>query len=259
MSPTRPHRLRIAALCATCLLVAGYVEAQQSQQPTAQRQYGQQNARRTAEGAQQRDQNLINGRQHTTNYRGSDATGAAATSATQEVDNYLANCWQAKNDAAIKLNEFAQQRAQNPQVKQFAEQVVQDHRQLAQRLSQLTSSRATTSTQGTQAAMAGNNAALNQLLQIDRQITDKCVSMAEEKLGEKSGAEFDKCYVTSQIGGHMQMLAALDVISQQTNGQLQQTARDAKTTVEQHLQRAEQLMKQLESNAGSQANRQARN
>lgn len=249
MSPARRSELRIAVACASCLLVAGYVQAQQNQQPRTQQQFGQQEA--TQSGP-----NLIDGQQHTTNFRGPDAAGSTASGAAQSVDNYLANCLQIKNNAAIKINEFAEGRAQNPQVKQLAEQITQDHQQLAQRLSQLTSNRATAPAQGTQAAMAGNNAALNQLLQIDRQITDKCTSMAEEKLGQKSGAEFDKCYVSAQIGSHMQMLAALEVISEQTNGQLQQTARDAKSTVEKHLQQAEKLMKQLDDS--DRTSRQAR-
>jgi len=252
MSPARRSKLRIAGACASCLLVAGYVQAQQSQQPATQHQFGQQDA-------SERGPNRSDSQQHTTNFRGPDASGSTASGAAQSVDNYLANCLQIKNNAAIKINEFAEGRAQNPQVKQFAEKITQDHQQLAQRLSQLTSNRATATAQNTQAAMAGNannNAALNQLLQIDRQITDKCTSMAEEKLGQKSGAEFDKCYVSAQIGSHMQMLAALEVISQQTNGQLQQTARDAKSTVEKHLQQAEQLMKKLDDS--DRTSRQAR-
>jgi predicted outer membrane protein len=61
-----------------------------------------------------------------------------------------------------------------------------------------------------------------------------------------------------QIGAHSQMLAALEVISQQSDGQLQQTAQDAKATVQKHLQHAEDLMKELEASSAQAANAQAR-
>jgi hypothetical protein len=55
----------------------------------------------------------------------------------------------------------------------------------------------------------------------------------------------------------MQSLAALEVISQQ-QGELAQLAQQAQPTVQQHLDHAKQLAKQLEgtSQAGSQAERQ---
>jgi hypothetical protein len=54
------------------------------------------------------------------------------------------------------------------------------------------------------------------------------------------------------------MLAALEVIEQQGPDQLRQIAQQAQPTVEQHLQHAKQLMKQLEgaSPSRSQAERQ---
>src|SRR4051812_17807545 len=35
----------------------------------------------------------------------------------------------------------------------------------------------------------------HQLMQIDRQINERCLQMAKDELQQKSGAEFDKCYV----------------------------------------------------------------
>jgi predicted outer membrane protein len=54
------------------------------------------------------------------------------------------------------------------------------------------------------------------------------------------------------------MLAALDVISQESGGQLQQVAQKAKPKVEQHLKHAEDLAKQLESQSAESTRRQAR-
>jgi len=49
----------------------------------------------------------------------------------------------------------------------------------------------------------------------------------------------------------MKALAALEVIGQQTQGQLAQVAKQAQPTVQQHLDHAKQLMKQLEGQAGA--------
>jgi predicted outer membrane protein len=74
----------------------------------------------------------------------------------------------------------------------------------------------------------------------------------KQKLEEKSGAEFDKCYVAGQVACHMQASAALEVVSQQASGQIRQLASQAKQTVDQHLREAEQLAQQLEERSGSQ-------
>jgi predicted outer membrane protein len=82
--------------------------------------------------------------------------------------------------------------------------------------------------------------------------------MAKDELQQKSGAEFDKCYVGNAIGMHAHALAELEVIGKQTQGTLAQVAQQAQPTVQQHFDHAKQLMKQLEgqsSAAGTQAQR----
>ena len=100
--------------------------------------------------------------------------------------------------------------------------------------------------------------AMHQLMQIDRQINERCLQMAKDELQQKSGAEFDKCYVGNAIGMHGHALAALEVIGKQTQGTLAQVAQQAQPTVQQHFDHAKQLMKQLEgqpSATGTQAQR----
>ena len=100
--------------------------------------------------------------------------------------------------------------------------------------------------------------AVHQLMQIERQINERCLQMARDELQQKSGAEFDKCYVGNAIGAHAHALAALEVIGKQTQGTLAQVAQQAQPTVQQHFDHAKQLMKQLEgqsSATGTQAQR----
>jgi predicted outer membrane protein len=105
------------------------------------------------------------------------------------------------------------------------------------------------------ATAAGRVNAVHDLMQIERQINDRCLQMAKEELQQKSGAEFDKCYVGNAIGMHAHALAALEVIGKQTQGTLAQVAQQAQPGVQQHLDHAKQLMKQLEGQSSATAQR----
>jgi predicted outer membrane protein len=226
------------------------------------------------------------GQQYTAQFRGTQP------GAQQEpLQRFLASCLLQKNKAEVDLGQLAQQQAQNPEVKEFAQRMVQDHQQLVQQLQPLagtqgasTSATSQIDTQrqpsdttrlpgspgagqperdATQSLTAGRtqgqeSPALSELAQIEKQITDRYFDAVREDLQQKQGAEFDKCYIGSQIGGHMHMLAALEVLQQQGPNELRQLAQQAQPKVQQHLEHAKQLMKQLEG-AGptsSQAERQ---
>jgi predicted outer membrane protein len=105
------------------------------------------------------------------------------------------------------------------------------------------------------AAMAASGSPLHQVAQIEKQINDRCLQMARDELQEKSGAEFDKCYIGSALAMHSHALAALEVIGKQSQGRLAQVAQQAQPTVQQHLDHAKQLMKQLEGQPGATAQR----
>jgi predicted outer membrane protein len=226
------------------------------------------------------------GRQpYTANFRG---TPQNAGQAGQEVDLYLANCLLKHNKAEVEFAEFAQQQSQNPAVKQFAEQMAKDHQQLVQKLQPLAGAQAATERNttspldanapdgvdrtkldatggrpGTTDAAASatgavtnrlatiGNPALSQLAGIERKIAERCQQALREELQQKTGAEFDECYIGSQIGGHMHMLAALEVIGQESQGQLKQLANEAQPTVQSHLEHAKQLAKQLKSESSA--------
>jgi predicted outer membrane protein len=118
--------------------------------------------------------------------------------------------------------------------------------------SSATADAATTS--NTAASSAGTGA-VHQLMQIDRQINERCLQMARDELQQKSGAEFDKCYVGMAIGAHSKALAALEVIGKQTQGTLAQVAQQAQPTVQQHLDHAKQLMKEVDNPSSATATR----
>jgi len=110
-------------------------------------------------------------------------------------------------------------------------------------------------------AAAGGVSPFHQLMQIERQINERCLQMAKDELQQKSGAEFDKCYVGNAIGMHAHALAELEVIGKQTQGTLAQVAQQAQPTVKQHFDHAKQLMKQLDGQpnaTGTQAQRETK-
>ncbi len=222
-----------------------------------------------------------------------------AGGSNQEVEKFLAGCLLQKNKCEVEFAQLAQQQSQNPEVKQFAQMLEKDHQKIVQQLEQLAGGQAgqtsTRTQRQTETNATGQNDAQRQpadttrlpgspgatqttrsetqtanygsqemsgpfaqLAQVEKQIGERQKQAMLDELQQKSGVEFDKCYVGSQVGAHMQSLAALEVISQQ-QGELAQIAQQAQPTVQQHLDHAKQLAKQLEGAAnepGSQAERQ---
>ena len=236
--------------------------------------------------------------QNRTNYR-----AAQAAVGHNPVEHFLATCLLAQNKGEVELSQIALQRTENPEVKQFAQKMIEDHQKMIDKLQPLAMlqgganrgassilggnsesqgrsestvgrssdtvavpgsagasqtlppSNATataTSEAATPAAHGGNNA-IQELMQIDRQINDRCLQMAREELQAKTGVEFDKCYVGYAIGAHAHALAALEVIGKQTQGNLSQVAQQGQPVVQQHLDHAKQLIKQLDAHSGATA------
>ncbi len=268
MSASPKFRFGIAAAAISCL-IAGYVAAQQQTVREKEDAAIEQPAD-TDRAPGQIDRSTTTRREYTAKFRGNQANAGTQ----QDVQRFLASCLLSKNQAEVEIAEFAQQQSQSPEVKEFAQKMVQDHGELVKQLQPLAGARpsgrtdTTTSVDAagqsdadrrvTTTRAAGGNAAVDQLLAIENQITERCKQALREELQQKQGAEFDKCFVSAQIGGHMKSLAALEVIQQQGPEQLDQLAQQAQPIVQQHLDHAKQIMKQLEgaSSAGNRAARQ---
>lgn len=298
-------RFRVGALAAgLCCLVLTYAVAQQVQPRSDRAREGVRTGAGQTDrsGTQQLDPTRAGertygeGQRRTANFRGDQPNAGGAN---RVVEHFLANCLLAKNKGEVELSGIAKQKSENAEVKQFAEQMIQDHGKLVEQLQPLAGTQQQirgaadaaaqpgettalpgspgagqtiapsgtiaaapplgTATDATASANAkeriGSGGAIHQLMQIEKQIGDRCLQSAKDELQAKSGVEFDKCYVGMAVGAHMQALSALEVIGQQP-GQLGQLAQQAQPTVQKHLDHAKQLMKQLESDAGA-TNRQA--
>ena len=95
------------------------------------------------------------------------------------------------NLATIKFSELAQQKAQSPELKQYAQQVAQDHKKAQQDLERIAQKHNVT---------------------LATSVDEKCQE-AISKLEALNGAEFDKEYARGSIEGHAMAVAHLQQAS----------------------------------------------
>jgi len=150
--------------------------------------------------------------------------------------NYaIAQCLLDNNKSEVDLAKMAVEHAKSDEVKKFAEQMVKDHTEMVDKLQKF----------------VGSNESNDRRSQLDHKINERCAEAMQKELESKSGREFDAAYVGSQIGGHIHMLAALEVLSDETSGELQSIVKDAKPVVEKHYKHAKELMEKSDSRQAS--------
>lgn len=153
-----------------------------------------------------------------------------------------------KNLAEIELSRLAQERAQNPQVRQFAQTMVEDHTKSLNELRQI---------------------AQRENLQINEQLRDEHREQ-QQRLQAMKGTEFDREYMNIMVEGHGEMVSLLQdrtgdramgpdrtddrtvgTVGQQPDAQdgaeLNQWAAQTLPVVERHHEQAEQIRDQLEN------------
>jgi putative membrane protein len=150
------------------------------------------------------------------------------------VDRDFAACLLQKNKAEVELGKIAADRSHDKDVKDFAEKMVKDHKEVIEKLERL----------------VGSNEPNDRRSELERRINDQCLSNLKKELNDKSGREFDACYMGSQLAGHMEMTAALEVLSKEMSGELQDIVKDAQPKVEKHLSNAKDIIKQLDKSSG---------
>lgn len=203
-----------------------------------------------------------------------------------QLDHAIAACLFLGNQEEVALAQFAQGRAQDNRVKQFAEMMLRDHQEAIQKLHKLApqlasmnlelrgagaqpagaaqpGARTSVATPGSTATAGTNPGATptnqlagasgdvqQQMASLERAVAENCLALTERELGEHNGAEFDRCYIGQQIGGHIGMLAKLQGSEQFATGELRTFIQQAKQTVEKHLQEAKQIAETLQSAEG---------
>lgn len=201
-------------------------------------------------------------------------------------DQLLSTCVAIDNQAEINLAEFAQSKAQDEQVKEFAQMLVKDHQQFQQKLQQFapsagqirleegqqTSTRSSgvqqaagtatadsgiRQTAGTQATgqpqlrpQAGTQAGIDPI-QLHRELAAQCLADTKKMLSEKEEGKFDVCFVGQQIAMHGATISKLKVLKRHASGELAQVLGEGLETSERHMEKAEKLMKELDDSDDS--------
>jgi putative membrane protein len=156
---------------------------------------------------------------------------AGATGTDQDFARFVANT----NTAEVELGKLAQQRASNNQVKQFAEQMVNDH---------------------TKANAELRQAAGSTLVPSGRELDAKHQQL-REKLMKLSGAEFDREYMTAMVDGHQDAISRFEQQAKAESGQLKNFAEKTLPTLRQHLQQAQRIQSHVASSGTGTAGRDA--
>jgi predicted outer membrane protein len=243
-----------------------------------------------------------------------------------DVDHYLLKVLVKANKDEIEMGKLAQQRSTNPEVKQLANQMVQDHTRFLSTLESLKRNgqpggnpqagqqpmqrgvgfrgivpegadqqqpqaqqqqqgRAVNNNnnpgQNATGANNGNQPANNQTMaghqgqrehmagmgghgtagqfakimeDVDRNLQQSMV----RELSSKQGAQFDRCFLTGQVFGHMWVVEAMKVFEQNASPQLKPLLQEGLQTSEQHLTHIKSLLAKLDNEPASHAGIQPR-
>lgn len=126
------------------------------------------------------------------------------------------------NQAEITLAQMAQQKAQNPEVKNLAQMIEQDHQQAQQKL---------------QTIAQANGVTLEEKPTFSQRRT-------QSKLEKLSGADFDQQYAKDMIEDHVSDIKKFQKASEKLeNSDLKQYAQETLPTLQKHLETAKSAAK----------------
>ena len=141
------------------------------------------------------------------------------------------------NQAEIDLSRMAQNKAQDPKVKQYAEMMIQDHTEALDKLR----------------SAAGGSESEPSLTKEHQQMSDR--------LSRLSGAQFDKAYMDAMVRDHQQAIQAFQKAENTGGGSTRQKpgtdntksdadiAREMLPTLQKHLTEAEQINQNIGGSA----------
>ena len=148
-------------------------------------------------------------------------TTTPATTKMSSADRSFINKAAQGGMAEVELGKLAAQRASDPQVKQFAQRMVDDHSKANDKLKQVASSKSIT---------------LPTDLPSD-------VKREEDKLNKLSGTQFDKEYMNHMMSDHKKDASLFKSGAKSKDPDVAQFASETLPTIEQHLQLAQSIAK----------------
>lgn len=198
-----------------------------------------------------------------------------------QLDQQIAACLLLGNQEEVALAEFAQERAQNPRVKEFAKMMIEQHQQAIAKIQQASpelaslnlklkanatggdepqyeatrpAARTTGATAaGEASARAGESAADSPMFAWARDTAQECLNLTAKELSEKQGAEFDKAYMGQQCTAHVGMLAKLRASKSHASEKLQPVLAEGIEMTQHHLAEAKQIKQGLKETSTARA------
>lgn len=209
---------------------------------------------------------------------------ADSESGKRSPDHLLATCVALGNQGEIAVAESARTKTQNEDVKKFADMMIVDHHNFLEKLQKYAPEatkagyldgaskevrkeakkagkareeiKQTAATEDADKAGAVKTADAHSgdaadhhhfhHMQLERELAAQCLSSAMQKLDEKSGNDFDRCFIGHQIGMHMAMKDKLVVFQRHVSPELAELLAAGQKTTEEHLAKAEELMAKLD-------------
>jgi predicted outer membrane protein len=172
----------------------------------------------------------------------------------------LASCLALDNQEQVILGKFAQDKFESKEVAAFAKMLIEEHQSCLKKLSKfapdaaqegyLTDSRGGSSNDQATTQPPQSNATPGSMIdamQLQREIAQQCIADSKEYLSKKEGAEFDKCFVGTQLAKHAAMHSKLTVLQRHTSDELKQMVTNGIKITATHMQAAEKLMASLDS------------
>jgi predicted outer membrane protein len=206
----------------------------------------------------------------------------------QRADAQLAACLVIANEGEVAVAKLAQQRASNPQVKRFAEQMIEDHGQMLQKLQRIAGAQAgqrsaegqpdqprtnrpaegqanrpnqperdrpAVSAEAARQAGSAMRGGSIDFVALKRELAQQCLETTRKELGSKEGKEFDRCYMGMAIMKHMEAIDTMKVFKNHASPEFAQALDGGIRTATTHLEHAKEIAKQLEGDAASTARR----
>lgn len=131
------------------------------------------------------------------------------------------------NVSEVKLGQLAMHKANNPQVKQFGQRMVDDHSKAQEQLVKL---------------MDGTNVV------VPDHVTKDAAGLYD-KLAQETGADFDKNYMSAMVSDHQDDISAFnDEAKNGKSEQLRNYAQNTLPVLQQHLQMAKDINQHVAQN-----------
>lgn len=180
----------------------------------------------------------------------------------------LAACWALDNQEAVILAKFGQEKSKNKDVSNFAKMIAEEHQACLKKLSkfapeatregylvdnQADQSRSRNESNSDPTGITNQNATASgpttlgiDMVQLQREVAQQCISDSKKYLNAKDGDEFDKCFVGMQIAKHAAMHTKLVVLQRHTSDEMKQMVTEGIQAIDKHMKAAESLMAKLD-------------